>query len=94
MSRSTPVRVHSRAEAEKKVRDGDVLAAIIVPRDLVQRLQATISLSGKGPTPAVEVMYNAEDPVKQQFVQSTIDLRAWPTSTRAVATKLTQIAAG
>jgi ABC-type multidrug transport system permease subunit len=88
-----PVTVHSRAEAEQKVRDGDVLAAIVVPRDLVQRLQRTISLSGKGPKPAVEVMYNAEDPVKQQFVQSTIDSRVADLN-RAVATKLTEIAAG
>ena len=34
-----------------------------------QRLQQTISLSGTGPKPAVEVLYNAEDPVKQQFVR-------------------------
>lgn len=89
----TPVPVRSRAEAEKKVRDGDVLAAIVVPKDLIQRLQATISLSGKSPKPAVEVMYNAEDPVKQQFVQSTIDARVGDLN-KAVATKLTQIAAG
>lgn len=88
----TPVTVKSRAEAEKKVRDGDVLAAIVVPKDLVQRLQATVSLSGKAAKPAVEVMYNAEDPVKQQFVQSTIDARVGDLN-RAVATKLTQIAA-
>jgi ABC-2 type transport system permease protein len=88
-----PVTVHSRAEAERKVRDGDVLAAIVVPRDLVARLQATITLSGKSAKPAVEVMYNAEDPVKQQFVQSTIDARVADLN-KAVATKLTQIAAG
>jgi ABC-2 type transport system permease protein len=89
----TPVLVKSRAEAERKVRDGDVLAAIVVPKDLVDRLRATVSLSGKGPKPAVEVMYNAEDPVKQQFVESTIDARVGDLN-KAVATKLTQIAAG
>jgi ABC-type transport system involved in cytochrome c biogenesis permease component len=89
----TPVPVRSRAEAERKVRDGDVLAAIVVPKDLVDRLKATISLSGKSAKPAVEVMYNAEDPVKQQFVQSTIDARVGDLN-KAVATKLTQIAAG
>jgi ABC-2 type transport system permease protein len=87
-----PVTVHTRAEAERKVRDGDVLAAIIVPRDLVARLQRTISLSGKGPKPTVEVLYNAEDPVKQQFVESTIDARVADLN-KAVSTKLTQIAA-
>ncbi|WP_445148028.1 ABC transporter permease [Baekduia sp. Peel2402] len=89
----TPVLVKTRAEAEQKVRDGDVLAAIVVPKDLVERLRATITLSGKGPKPAVEVMYNAEDPVKQQFVESTIDARVGDLN-KAVATKLTQIAAG
>lgn len=88
-----PVPVKTRAEAERKVRDGDVLAAIIVPRDLVQRLQRTIALSGKGPKPSVEVLYNAEDPVKQQFVESTIESRVADLN-RAVSAKLTQIAAG
>jgi ABC-2 type transport system permease protein len=88
-----PVTVHSRADAERKVRDGDVLAAIIVPADLVQRLQRTITLSGSGQKPTVEVLYNAEDPVKQQFVQSTIDARVAELN-RAVSTKLTQISAG
>src|SRR5690349_12114842 len=88
-----PVTVHSRAEAERKVRDGDVLAAIIVPPDLIQRLQQTVSLSGKGPKPTVEVLYNAEDPVKQQFVESTINSRVADLN-KAVSTKLTQIAAG
>ncbi len=88
-----PVRVHTRAEAERKVRDGDVLAAIIVPPDLVARLQHTISLSGTGAKPTVEVLYNAEDPVKQQFVQSTINSRVADLN-KVVSTKLTQIAAG
>ena len=87
-----PVRVRTRAEAERKVRDGDVLAAIIVPPDLVTRLQRTISLSGAGSKPTVEVLYNAEDPVKQQFVQSTIDSRVAELN-KVVSTKLTQIAA-
>jgi ABC-type transport system involved in cytochrome c biogenesis permease component len=88
-----PVRVRTREEAVRKVRDGDVLAAIIVPPDLVARLQRTISLSGTGPKPTVEVLYNAEDPVKQQFVQSTIDSRVAELN-KVVSAKLTQIAAG
>jgi ABC-2 type transport system permease protein len=87
-----PVTVHSRAEAERRIRDGDVLAAIIVPRDLLTRLQRAITLSGTGQKPTVEVLYNAEDPVKQQFVQSTIDARVADLN-KAVSTKLTQIAA-
>jgi ABC-type transport system involved in cytochrome c biogenesis permease component len=88
-----PITVHSRAEAVKKVRDGDALAAIIVPPDLVKRLQNTIALSGQGPKPTVEVLYNAEDPVKQQFVESTINARVADLN-KAVAGKLTQIAGG
>jgi ABC-type multidrug transport system permease subunit len=88
-----PVTVHSRAEAERKVRDGDVLAAIIVPRDLLAKLQRAVTLSGSGEKPTVEVFYNAEDPVKQQFVQSTIGSRVADLN-QAVSTKLSQIAAG
>lgn len=88
-----PVTVHSRAEAVQKVRDGDVLAAIVVPKDLIERLQRTVALSGTGPKPAVEVLYNAEDPVKQQFVESTINARVADLN-RAVSGKLTDITAG
>jgi ABC-type transport system involved in cytochrome c biogenesis permease component len=88
-----PVTVSSRAEAERKVQNGDVLAAIVVPSDLIDRLQRTIALSGKGPKPTVEVLYNAEDPVKQQFVESTINARVADLN-KAVAGKLTQIATG
>jgi ABC-type transport system involved in cytochrome c biogenesis permease component len=88
-----PVTVHSRGEAVRKVRSGDVLAAIVVPRDLIERLQRTVSLSGTGPKPAVEVLYNAEDPVKQQFVESTINARVADLN-KAVAGKLTDITAG
>jgi ABC-type transport system involved in cytochrome c biogenesis permease component len=41
----------------------------------------------------VEVLYNAEDPVKQQFVESTINSRVADLN-KAVSTKLSQIAAG
>ena len=87
-----PVTVHTRAEARRKVRDGEVLAAIIVPRDLLLRLQQEVGLSGVGPKPTVQVLYNAEDPLKQQFVRSTIDARVADLD-QAVATKLTQITA-
>src|SRR3954469_5346049 len=38
-----PVRVRSREEALKKVRDGDVLAALIVPQDITAKLQGVAS---------------------------------------------------
>jgi ABC-type multidrug transport system permease subunit len=62
----TPVQVKSRAEAIQKVKDGDVLAAIVIPKDLTERLQSGLE-SGQ-----VDVFYNAEDPAKRQFVENTI----------------------
>src|ERR671931_1585717 len=61
-----PVRVHSRAEAIRKVRDGDALGALVVPADLTRKLQ-----SGLEPG-TVDVYYNAEDPAKRRFVENTI----------------------
>jgi hypothetical protein len=54
-----PVRVKTRAEAIRKVRDGDVLGALIIPANLSEKLQ-----SGLEPG-TVDVYYNAEDPAKQ-----------------------------
>jgi ABC-2 type transport system permease protein len=69
-----PIRVDSRAEAIRKVRDGDALAALIIPADATQRLQGALALSG-GDRPTIEVIYNAEDPVKRRFVEATIESR-------------------
>ncbi|MET0972188.1 MAG: hypothetical protein ABWY95_02080, partial [Thermoleophilaceae bacterium] len=54
-----PVRVDSRAEAIQKVEDGDVLGALIIPRNLSSNLQSTLKPG------TVEVFYNAEDPAKR-----------------------------
>lgn len=61
-----PVPVKSRAEAIQKVKDGEVLGALIIPRDLTEKLQSGLE-SG-----TVEVYYNADDPAKRQFVENTI----------------------
>ncbi len=61
-----PVPVKSRAEAIRKVRDGDVLGAIVIPEDTTAKLQ-----SGIDPA-TIEVFYNAEDPVKSRYVRDTI----------------------
>ena len=66
-----PIRVSSRAEALQKVRSGDALAALVIPADAGRRLRATLGLGG-GARPTVEVLYNAEDPVKRRYVESTI----------------------
>ena len=65
------VHVKSRAEAVEEVRSGDVLAALILPADLVDRIN---SLSTPSPaTPKVEVIVNEEDPVKARLVNDRIN---------------------
>src|ERR671927_203258 len=46
-----PIRVHSRAEAIQKVKDGDALAALVLPADVGERLRGALALNG-GPAPA------------------------------------------
>ncbi|HEY1275130.1 MAG TPA: ABC transporter permease [Thermoleophilaceae bacterium] len=62
-----PVPVKSREEAIQKVKDGDVLGALIIPKDITAKLQSTLEPG------TVEVYYNAEDPAKKQFVENTIN---------------------
>lgn len=69
-----PIRVKTRAQAIEKVRSGDALGALVLPADVGERLRDALALSG-GKPPTVEVYYNAEDPVKQRFVESTIRSR-------------------
>ena len=66
-----PIRVATREQALEKVRNGDALAALVIPADTGRRLRATLGL-GAGPRPTVEVLYNAEDPIKRRYVESTI----------------------
>jgi len=68
-----PIRVHSRAEAIAKVRDGQALAALIVPGDIVSQIQSLVQ-TGVG-TPTVELILNSRDPVERQYVQEAISLR-------------------
>jgi ABC-type transport system involved in cytochrome c biogenesis permease component len=74
-----PVRVDSRKEAIQKVRDGDVLGALIIPSDLATNIQSSLEPG------TVEVYYNAEDPAKRQFVENTI--KAQVQSANAALTK-------
>lgn len=60
------IEVRSREEAIDKVESGDALAALIIPADVVQRLNGGLGQA------EVEVIYNG-DAVKQSFVQATID---------------------
>jgi ABC-2 type transport system permease protein len=65
------VHVKNKAEAVDAVRSGDVLAALILPADLVDNIN---SLSTPLPrTPEVEVIVNEEDPVKARLVNDRIN---------------------
>jgi ABC-type multidrug transport system permease subunit len=85
------VKVKTEAEAIQKVRDGDVLAALILPADITQKLQE--ATSGSGARPTVKVYYNAEDPAKQSFVENTIKARVQDANV-ALSKKVTQVAIG
>ena len=60
-----PVVVGSREEAIQKVRDGDVLGALVIPGDITDKLQSTLEPA------TVEVFYNAEDPAKRRLAGSS-----------------------
>ena len=60
------VPVASRSEALEAVREGEALGAIVIPPDVTQRLQ-----SGLEPA-SLEVLYNAEDPVKARYLQDLV----------------------
>src|SRR5918997_599498 len=64
------VDVDSREEAEQKVEDGDVIAALILPPDLLDRLESLASLNPQ--QPVVEVLVNEDDPVKASLVDDRI----------------------
>jgi ABC-2 type transport system permease protein len=64
------VDVGSREEAERLVADGEVLAALIVPEDLIEKLRSLTSLTPEQPT--VEVLVNEDDPLKAQLVDDRI----------------------
>lgn len=81
------VRVKSRKEAIDKVQSGDVLGALIIPPDITEKLAGGIE------RPTVETIFNAEDPVKARFVESTIKARL-ADANLALSKKFTKIAVG
>jgi ABC-2 type transport system permease protein len=64
------VHVEDRAEAVDEVQSGDVLAALILPADLVDQINSLSTLTPG--TPKVEVLVNEEDPVKARLVDERI----------------------
>lgn len=64
------VDVDSRGEAERLVERGEVLGALILPPDLLEKLESLAGLSPEQPT--VDVLVNEDDPVKAQLVDDRI----------------------
>jgi ABC-type multidrug transport system permease subunit len=60
------VRVPTRAAAVSRVASGDVLAAIVIPSDIVSKISSGVNQAH------AEVIYNG-DALKQSFVRSAID---------------------
>jgi hypothetical protein len=68
-----PIKVHSEAEAIAKVKDGEALAAVIIPAALPQQIQTLIT-QGVG-SPTVRIYLNTKDPIDRQFVDQAISTR-------------------
>jgi hypothetical protein len=62
--------VSSEQQARDMVQSGDVLAALILPSDLIDRLESLGSLNPS--QPVVRVLVNEEDPVKARLVDDRI----------------------
>jgi ABC-type multidrug transport system permease subunit len=60
----------SREEVAQMVEDGDALAGLILPPDLLDRLRSLTTLEPEQPT--VDVLVNEDDPVKAQLVDDRI----------------------
>jgi hypothetical protein len=73
LSSIQPIKVHSAAEAVAKVRDGEALAAVIIPAALPQQIQSLIT-QGVG-SPTVKLYLNTKDPIDKQFVNQAISTR-------------------
>jgi ABC-2 type transport system permease protein len=82
-----PVFLPTRARAVRAVRSGDVQAAVIIPPDLLTKLEGGLS------SPRVEVVYNTQDPVKARYVRSDIDSRL-AQANQALSEKLIQVGQG
>jgi ABC-type transport system involved in cytochrome c biogenesis permease component len=64
------VHVDSRQEALDKVESGDVMAALILPEDLINKIDSLSTLSPG--TPKVEVLVNESNPLKSSAVNDQI----------------------
>ena len=61
-----PVQVSTREEAERLVRDGDVVGALIIPEDTFRQIESRVE------QPQLEVIVSEEDPVKARLVDLSL----------------------
>jgi len=73
LSSIQPIKVHSEAEAVAKVRNGEALAAVIIPAALPQEIESLIT-QGVG-SPTVKLYLNTKDPLDRQYVDQAISTR-------------------
>ena len=73
LSSIQPITVHSQAQAIAAVRNGEALAAVIIPADLPQQIQSLVT-QGFG-SPTVHLYLNTKDPIERQFVDQAIQSR-------------------
>jgi len=68
-----PIKVRSRDDAIAKVKDGEALAALIIPSDIPNQLQSLVT-TGVG-SPTVQLFLNTRDPIERQVVDQAITSR-------------------
>jgi ABC-type multidrug transport system permease subunit len=89
-SRIDCIDVSSERQARDMVQSGDALAALILPHDLIDKLE---SLGSLNPTqPVVQVLVNEEDPVKARLVDDRISSLVTQANLR-LSKKVTRISA-
>ena len=98
-SRIDCIDVSSEEQARQMVQSGEVLAALILPKDFISDLESLASLNPSQPT--VKVLVNEEDPVKASLVNDRIgtlinqaNLKLSKKVTRLSATYLTLLLRG
>jgi ABC-2 type transport system permease protein len=69
------ISARSRADAERIVRAGDAVGAIVIPPDTIDRLRGVLSLRGSPDLPTIEVLTNDADPVRARALRELVKAR-------------------
>lgn len=68
-----PIKVKTRAEAIAKVKNGQAVAALIIPADIIGQINSLIT-QGVG-DPTVQLILNTKNPLERQFADQAIRAR-------------------